>query len=88
MLHECFHLKQGQELRPGMLDALNLIAGRAAQLLPREACNKGSCSLQAWVLLMMLCRCPVAEGKQRGWQGRRQKLGCNPISKSGFLTIM
>ena len=50
MLHECFHLKQGQELRPGMLDVLDLIAGGAAQLLPRDAYKRGSCSLQAWVL--------------------------------------
>ena len=49
MLHECFRLKQGQELRPGMLDALNLIAGRAARMLPRGVHNR-SRSLQAWGL--------------------------------------
>ena len=48
MLHECFHLKQGQELPPSMLDALNLIAG-VAQLLPTYVHNR-SRSLQAWGL--------------------------------------
>ena len=78
MLHECFHFEQGQEPQPGMLDALNLIAGGVAQQEPLIA------SLGA----VRHCSCPVAESEHCERQDRRARSGCNPARKFCALAVV